>query len=278
MGRVHVVALVVLAILAGCPAGTTTDGTVTPAPVPTPTQSTPQSSCSIPAPADAATTGGEAPTDAAVIPVDDDGSVNATALLERHHRTLRNRSYRLSAPGLLVQRDPAGPTVRVSAYSPRATVRTYVVEGTRYTYRDGPDGQEAYGRQADGIDGLRAELGSTSSLTGREWLAGALAVGPHRAVEGNVSGWSLLRAEVDGTVEAGPEAAPDQPTTGISSTVIVDRRGIVRSAHQRYRKVGEDGDVQTRDVSFAVDGVGRTSVDRPAWVCRADRDGRFPDA
>jgi hypothetical protein len=275
MGRAQVLALVVLAILAGCPAGTTTDGTVTPAPVPTSTESTTQSSCSVPAPeptsADPST-----PVPAGSIPVDDGGEVNATALVERHDRTLRNHSYHLYGPGLLVEADPAGPALRVRVHSPSATVRTYVVEGTRYTYRDGPGGQEEYAVHTDGTDGLQAALGSTVSLTGREWLAGALAVGPHRPADGTASGWRLLRAAVNGSVDAGTEESGGQ-ATGISSTVVVDHRGIIRSVHQNYRDVGDDGDVRTRALSFTVTGVGHTTVDRPAWVCIADRNGRFPD-
>lgn len=55
--------------------------------------------------------------------------------------------------------------------------------------------------------------------------------------------------------------------TGGNVTLVVDRSGIVRSV--RYRAtVQQDGRTVSYGVTFAVAGVGRTTVERPSWAQR----------
>lgn len=277
MRRVHAVALAAVVALAGCPATTSPTGTVTPAPVPesaTPAGTVP---CDVPRPSSSSATATPTRADPVPIPVQD-RIVNTSALIDRHDRVLRNSSYRLSGPDLAVQADPEAPAFRVRAQSPLLTVRHYVVDGTRYTFYDGPGGQRPYQVHEYDVSGIPANFGSFYSMTGSSWLAQALSIAPHRFSGRYPHGGVVLRAE--GNVSADSDGTPGndvQSIESLESTVTVDRRGIVRAVEQHY-EVHEDGNVvRIVNHSFAVRDVGKTTVSRPQWVCDADRHGFFED-
>lgn len=279
MRRVRVLALVALALLAGCPAGTSTGGTVTPAPVATPPATATPAPCAIPEPtASGATPQLPPPPRNASVPVEN-GTVNASALIDRHDRVLRRFSYRLRAPGLAVALDPRAGAVRVRARSNVLLTRHYIVNGTEYTFRDGPGGQEPYQVHSEAIEGIPAQYGSYFSLTGRNWLSAALAVGQHRPIDREAAGRTILAAEV--TDRVAPGVAPEDsetPVRTIESTVAVDRRGIVRSVEQHVQVSDDGGDGLSFNRSLTVSDVGSTTVQRPSWVCDSARLGLFEDA
>lgn len=298
MRRAHALALAVAVVLAGCPAASTDDGTVTPAPVPSPGSQ--EASTPEPLPCDVPTAEppDETPTTVPLLlPVEtpiENGTVNATALVERHDRTLRDHRYQLTAPGLLVQVDPGAPALRVRANSSLTAVRHYVVDGTRYTYAYREGGQQRYEVHNHSAEAFERGFGSVYSLTGSDWLAEALSVAPHRVETRRADGWVVIRADAstmeDGTTlpsgENGTEATDTStdaadPTPrvaartvrSLNSTVLVDRRGIVRSVQQRFEVREDSGANRTVVRSFSVTDVGTATVERPRWVCIAEQNG-----
>jgi hypothetical protein len=275
MRRAHVVALAAALVLAGCPGATTTEDTVTPAPVPAAPTAAGTPPCAIPTPSSTGGTATPTTADPVSIPVED-RVVNVTELLTLHDRELRRHSYELSRPGLSVRADPEGPTLEVHAQSAILTARHYVVEGTSYTLVDGPGGQEPYQVHEYDADRLSRDFGAFYSLTGSDWLADALAIAPHRVYGRYPNGGFELRATPDGPVAVDDGSTGDtRSIRSIQSTVTVDRRGIIRGVEQEYEIVADGELVRTVDHSFSVINVGKTVVQRPEWVCIADRNGLF---
>lgn len=310
MRRAHALALAVAVVLAGCPAASSDGGTVTPAPVPSPgaqDASTPEPlPCDVPRAESPDETPTTVPLSMSVETPTENGTVNATALIDRHDRTLREHRYQLRAPGLFVQSDPAAPALRVRANTSLTAVRHYVVDGVRYTYSYREGGQQRYEVHGFSADAFERGFGSVYSLTGSDRLTEALSVAPHRVETRRADGWVVMRAddavaadettavppngtavtgEPDGTEVTGESngtaTRTDEPTPrvtartvrSLNSTVLVDRRGIVRSVEQRF-EVQEDGGANRTVVrSFAVTEVGSAHVERPRWVCIAERNG-----
>lgn len=277
MRRVHALALAACVVLAGCPATTGDGGTVTPAPVATPPSPTPSPSstpspapvtCAVPAPDSTPTTPTPTPPESPVAIPTENGTVDATALVERHDRTLRNTSYNLSSPELSVQADPGAGALRVHVRKSLTASRQYVVDGWRYTYNYRQGGINRYRVTEHDDESFRRGFGSVFSTTGSHWLSDALAVGEHRVAERRDDGWAVLRAEA-------PTATDDDRTVrSLDSTVLVDDRGIVRSVEQHYVVENENA-TRTVNQSFAVTGVGTATVERPEWVCIAERAGHL---
>jgi hypothetical protein len=267
-------ALIVAVLLAGCPGATSDVGTVTPAPVPTPptTESGPSAESSVqtcgaptPDPLD-----GDGPPRSPAVPAaipTENATVNASALLARHEDRLAGLSYRLDTPGYSVAAAPNGSAYRVGAGTSVTPVRHYVVGDRRYTFTRRLGGRNIYElHHQDGL-AFRDAFGDTVSLTGRLWLAEAMAVAPHRVSTRRSDGWAVLRADVGNHTESG-----NRTVSVLNSTVLVDRRGVVRSVDQRLIVAG-NGTNRMIVQHFAVTDLGNTSVRPPSWLCDAVRDG-----
>lgn len=307
MGRVHLLALAVVVVLAGCPGGSGDHGTVTPAPVATPPTQSPSSTpvpCDVPTvappadgdpsapqtngggrvpPADGGTpstpTGGDTPTPqtpTVAVPVQN-GTVNATALVDRHDRVLHNYSYELRGPDYLLQVDPAASALRARVRKPLSSVRHYVVDGTRYTYSFRQGGQARYQVHSYDADRFRGGFGSVYSLTGSRRVHEALSLWPHRVEERRPDGWVVLTAAdpPSGDDVIDRQAGDGRVVHSLNSTVLVDRRGIVRSVEQEYTLVTENDTRRTFQRSLNVTDVGTATVERPRWVCVAERNGHL---
>jgi hypothetical protein len=77
------------------------------------------------------------------------------------------------------------------------------------------------------------------------------------------------------TGDPAPATHGDLVIGSLNSAVVVDRRGIIRSAEQRYQVRREEESTRWVNRSFAVTNLGTATVDRPEWMCVAERNGHL---
>lgn len=258
-------------VLAGCPTDADAQRTLTPAEVPavpteppTPTPLPDRSvECDVPSPPPASDVPADQRSGTASIPVED-GLVNASAMVERHERVLANYRYRLAASDRSIyvteNRSAFLATVRIGV----ATISHYAIEGTRYTYYFEDGGRARYGVAEHVPSPSTRVFGESISLTGGPTIERVLAAYPHRVETVRDDGWRVLRATVD-DLEDGDVAG----ITALNSTVLVDRRGIVRRVETRVATGSTAGDPSTENVSLWIRQVGEAEFTRPDWVCTA---------
>lgn len=280
MRRVRVVLLATVVLLAGCPGDAARDSTVTAAPVPSPTPPASTAVDRVSPPADRATatcpvatpsrptnapTAGETPTGPATIPVEN-GSADASAVVDRHEATLREHRYRLTSSGLVVVATRNRSTMLVRSRASAAGLSHYVAEGRVHSYyyhRGG--GSDRY--TAGPYDGgpLESVRGTNLSLTGGEVIERTLTRYPHRVDHRRSNDWTVLRASIGNRTAVG-----DRTIYRVHSTVVIDRRGIVRSVDRRVLSATEEnGTRRWSNRSVRVTDVGTATFERPHWVCLA---------
>lgn len=266
---------VVAAVLAGCPADG--DGepetTVTAAEVPTvqtvpptPTPRAPPSfDCDVSSPSAVPASNPYQPTGPASIPLED-GVVDGSALVDRHETALANYSYRLERPDLEVRvagnRSAFLANVNTGSYS----ISHYAVDGTRYTHYFQTAGRQRYGVSAYEAGESISDYGGSFSVTGRQTIERVLAVAPHRVADVRPNNWTVLRATIDErTLVAGTDVE------SLESTILVDRRGIVRQVETRLRPASDEASdlPLSGNTSLSIGQIGDATFDRPDWVCRA---------
>jgi hypothetical protein len=272
-----VVALAVL--LSGCGAvgGPATDhDTVTPVPVPDdppPQTATPTPYNCLAPPAAAPNRPPPATPSTPVALANDDGIVEGSTLVAQHGRTLLNYSYTLQIDD--IARIQAMPDVAAFTYEGIAlsfsSVQAYAVGGTLYTL-DRIDGEytvrrEPYRPTADSSRRYRADL------TGQSWLDARLSRWNYTVVDTVRRNGTELRVLKD-TLER-PVLSPNTGALWLNSTVLVDRRGIVREArHYRtiQRQSGTDRTNESVRGTLRVTDVGSTVIERPEAFCLSNPD------
>lgn len=271
MRSAGVLALALVMILAGCPADGDVEATVTPAdvpdlPSPTPT-GTPAGSlsvdCDVPTPPPASAAQPEPPTGPASVPTDD-GVVNASAVVERHESALSNHRYRLAAPDRTIFATENWAALRATIGENGSPISHYAINGTRYTYFFEDGGRARFGFSTYEPGPTMTALGDTVSLTGGPTIERVLSAYPHHVSEVRADGWTVLRATHD--TQDGDEAVGVEY---FNSTVIVDRRGIVRRVDTRVVADDRTDFPLSGTTSLWITHVGEASFDRPDWVCMA---------
>lgn len=273
MRRVGVLALALVTILAGCPADGDVDATVTPAdvpdlPSPTPTATPPDSltiDCDVPTPPPAPDAQPEPPSGPASIPLED-GVVNGSALADRHETVLSNYRYRLAAPDRSIFAAANWSALRATVGESGSTISHYAVDDTKYTYYFEDGGRTRFGISSYEPGPSLTDFGGTTSLTGRPTIERVFSAYPHRVDRVRADGWTVLRATHEEWV-----GSEDASVEYLNSTVLVDRRGIVRRVDTRVvPEETADGDVPLAGTTTLwVTHVGSATFDRPDWVCMA---------
>lgn len=271
------VIVALLLVLSGCnalPTGGSSEPadtpTLTPVDVPpgeslrTPTPA--QTACLAPRVAPPERTPEPTPVTPQPLPVQN-GTIRGTALTAVHRQTLANYSFTLRIGATRIQSMP-----RASAFTYEGvslgfgSVRVFAVAGTIYRLQESDSGvtvdTQSY-RPAAGERGWYLD-----ALTGRDWLAGRIA--PFNFTQVGTRTWNgtevrVFRDDFDGEVLIGAGSA-----MRINSTVLVDRRGIVRHVRHVRTVRSDDGDkiVETTEVeTLTVTDVDSTVVTRPEDFC-----------
>lgn len=275
-------------VVSGCnvfagQAGEAPTRTLTPAPVPSVTAETPRESpgptnCVAPpaaTPVERATPA--PPATARPLPrTNTTGPVSGIGLIALHDAVLRNYSYRLRAGEQLAVNATAGGRAFTFSGIVGGLYFTdaYAVGGTTHVHVRRPDGVKYLWERPVRSDARRQFL---PSLTGREWLVDV--VGQYNYTITGTRPWNgstvrVLEARLDTPAEVGLKRV-----TELYSTVLVDRRGIVRAVdhYERFSYVFEsDGSVRVFDRAFRVTDVGTATIARPLAFCGIDRDDVRP--
>jgi hypothetical protein len=261
----------VAVVLAGCPSDGDAGGTLTPADVPpvpteppTPTPLPERSvECAVPTPPPAPAVQPEVAQESASVPTED-AVVDATELVERHESALSAYRYRLAASDRSISvtenRSAFQATVRTSV----ATISHYAIDGTRYSYYFEDGGRARYGVAEYVPAPSTTVFGGSLSVTGGPTVERVLRAYPHRVHTVRENGWTVVRA-----TEATPANATSDGITTLNSTVVIDRRGIVRRVETRVATGPEAGTAPTGNVSLWITDLGDAAVERPDWVCTA---------
>lgn len=269
MRRAGVVALALLTILAGCPGDGDVEDTVTPADVPEvpspTTTSTPASTvdCGVASPPPAPDRTPAPPSDPASVP-ESDGVVDAVVLADRHASALSAHRYRLETSGRSVFATANRSALRASFGRSGSPISTYAIDGTRYTYYFEDGGRQRFGVSAYDGGPTLTDFGGTVSLTGEPTVERVLSTYHHRVATVRENGWTVLRASQDTLGE-------DEIVglKSLNSTVLVDRRGIVRRIDTRVAPDPGTDVPLSGTTSLSITQVGDAAIDRPSWVCSA---------
>lgn len=274
MRQVALVGVLAIAlVLAGCPSDGDATGTLTPAAVPEvptePPTATPlpelAAECDVPAPSPPPDDLPKPEAGAASI-ILDDGAVDAGVIADRHEAVLANYRYRLAATDRSIYVTENRSAFRATVRTDVASVAHYAVDGTRYTYYFDDGGRARFG-VAEYIPGpSTTTFGGSISLTGRPTVERVLSAYPHRVAAVREDGWTVLRATRGDLTES--EAAG---LASLNSTVLVDRRGVVRRIETRVTvdPASSTTPPLARNVSLGITGIGEVSFGRPDWVCTA---------
>jgi hypothetical protein len=265
--------LAVLVVLAGCGAGpfATPEPTVTPVPVP------------------------EGDRGSLAPGVSDEGVERPGVLAAAHADALTNRSYRLVTSRTvryengtlrerlrlelalsadrhyLVDAETAGPEAPVFIGKPPATA-TFWSNGSTYTRRLTRDGETTYTRfqPTDGAGTWQywartvpfgGRQGSPRNFVEETFTTVPTSITGRTAV-GNTTAYGLA-----GTRATDPLPGVDEPhSVVLRATVTAD--GLVKSVTLRYAGT-VDGEAVSVERTVRYEGVGNTTVGRPAWTDRA---------
>ena len=274
--RTSVVVVALVLVLAGCNAFPTgsdderAEPTLTPVDVP-PAESlrtpTPEgTSCLAPRVAPPERTPEPTPATPAPLPAQN-GTVRGTALTATHRQTLANYSFSLRIGATNIESMPQASAFTYEGVSLGfGSVRVFAVAGTVYRLQKSRSGvtveTRPYAPEAEDSDRY------LDALTGRDWLAGRIA--PFNYTRRSTRTWNgtevrVFRDDFDGAVLIGAGEAMT-----INSTVLVDRRGIIRHVRHVRTIRTDEGDeiVETSEVeTFSVTAVDSTVVTRPDDFC-----------
>jgi hypothetical protein len=267
-----VVPVALLLVLAGCSGFAGPDGeraateTLTPAPVPEPDPvRTPGGATTCLAPRAVATTGTPPPTPATPAPLPvENGTVRGDQLVERHLATLVDHSFSLRAGETSVTSMAGGV-----AFSFEGTllgfgpVRMYAVGGTLYRLKETDRGVTVTTTAYDGDSERRTWYFDV--LSGEVWLSERVGRSTYRAAGTRTWNGTAVRVFESTRAVTLTDAGRTVPA---NSTVLVDRRGLIR----RVRHVSAVATAQsaTREVrveTYAVDDVGTATLSRPDAFC-----------
>lgn len=270
-------AVAVLVVLAGCsglaaPSGDQAEtATLTPAPVPE-TDRTPtgeQTTCL--APRAAATERTPRPTPATPVPVPgENGTVRGADLVERHLDALTTRGFRLRVDGTRVTSVSGGAAFRFNGsllgFGP---VQLYAVGGTIYRLHETDDGVSVT-TTANSPGSERAQW-YLDVLTGDVWLSERVTRSHYRFVGTRTDNGTAVRVFESTRAVTLTE---NGETVRANSTVLVDRRGVIR--HVRHVSRSGDPDAAHRVETYIVTAVGSVSLSRPAAFCVPESDAATP--
>ncbi|WP_123538238.1 hypothetical protein [Halosimplex salinum] len=274
--RRTVVAVALLLVVSGCnafPTGGSEDApeeTLTPAEVPTAeslrTPTATPTECLAPRVAAPDRSPAATPTTPAPLPTEN-GTVRGAALVTRHAAALANYSYALRMDGTRVESMPGATAFTYEGVTLGfESVQMFAVAGTVYHLHQTGAGVSVTEQPYPGDAATREQY--LNDLTGRDWLAER--VGPYNYTRVDTRTWNgtevrVFRDDLDAEILVGAGEA-----LSINSTVLVDRRGVVR--HVRHVRTVRSDDVDevvnTTDVeTLSVPEVGTVTVERPEAFC-----------
>ena len=262
------VAVAVLVVLAGCSGlerssddrmGTTT---MTPAPVPAGDRTAigGRTTCLAPPAGASDRTARPTPETAGPIP-GENGTVRGAALVERHLDAIAAHGFTLRTNSTRVTSLPGGTAFRFNGtllgFGP---VRLYAVGETIYRLHETDDGLSVTTTVYDpGSERVEWYL---DVLTGDVWLSERVARSHYRFVETRT--WNDTTVRVFESTRAVTVTENGEPVTA-TSTVLVDRRGILR--HVRHVSRPTETDAAPRVATYTVTQVGSVTLSRPAAFC-----------
>ncbi|WP_135364530.1 hypothetical protein [Halosimplex halophilum] len=274
--RTVVVALVV--VLAGCnafggPADDTADPdtpTLTPAEVPTAeslrTATPTPTECLAPRVAADDRTPPPTPESPVSLPTTD-GTVAGTDLVASHGAALDNYSFALRMDGTRVRATPgAGAFAYEGVTLGFQSVHVFAVAGTVYRLRQVEDGV-AVDRQPYDPDSPQSTW-YRDALTGVNWLDDR--IGSYNYTRVGTRTWNGTEVRVFEEARDIEILVGSGEALTVESTVLVDRRGVVRHVRQErtLQRDTIDGIVNTTEIeTFTVDRVGGVTVRRPDAFC-----------
>lgn len=269
------VLVVFLLVVSGCNAlpsgesgagdGPTTD-TLTPAPVPegeavrTPTPT--PTECLAPRVAADERTSPPTPATPVAFPTDN-GTVSGADIVATHRAALSNHSFELRMDGTRVRSMPGATAFTYEGVTLGfESVRVFAAAGTLYRLHR-VDGGVAVSEEP-----YRAEGRYRDALTGTSWLAER--VGPFAFRQVDTREWNGTEVRVFREARDVEFLVGAGEALEVESTVLVDRRGVVRQVrHVRTLRTDEGDEVtNTTEVdTFAVPEVGSVTVSRPEAFC-----------
>ncbi|ELZ30483.1 hypothetical protein C475_00025 [Halosimplex carlsbadense 2-9-1] len=273
--RTVVVALLV--VLAGCNAfagGNDTDrsetATLTPVEVPTAeslrTATPTATECLAPRVAADDRTPAPTPTTPVTLATTD-GTVTGGDIVAGHGAALDNHSFSLRMDGTRVRAMPGASAFTYEGVTLGfRSVRVYAVAGTIYRLRQVEDGvavaRQPYDSDSPGSAWYR------DALTGENWLDER--IGDYNYTQVGTRTWNGTEVRVFEEARDIEVLVGSGEALRVESTVLVDRRGIVRHVRQvrTLKRDTIDGIVNTTEVeTFTVGEVGTVTVSRPDAFC-----------
>lgn len=285
--RVLTLVVALLVLLSGCNAfgGSSTGDRETltavdvpdVAPAETPTVTPSERDCLVPRPADAPNQSVTDPPNASALPRNADGTINGSALVGDHARTLPAYSYHMAVDG---NTDVwAMPELAAFTYEGvglrLATPWAYAVGGTLYTL-SGDGGDLVLDEEPFAVDSPTHSR-YQSVLTGQRWLAQRIGWFNYTVVDTRYENSTELRVLRD-TLDSEVLLESDAQASGVfrlNSTVAVDRRGIIREVrHVRHIEYADETGFpnETEVSTLRIDDLGIASLHRPAAFCVTEPD------
>ncbi|QPV64130.1 hypothetical protein I7X12_05760 [Halosimplex litoreum] len=273
--RTVVVALLV--VLAGCNAfggasGTDRSEAATLTPVEVPTAESLRTATPTPteclAPRVAADDRTPAPTPATPVPLaTTDGAVAGGDIVAGHGAALDDLSFSLRMDGTRVRAMPGASAFTYEGVTLGfRSVRVFAVAGTIYRLRQVEDGvavaQQAYDPDSPESAWYR------DALTGENWLDER--IGDYNYTQVGTRTWNGTEVRVFEEARDIEVLVGSGEALTVESTVLVDRRGVVRHVRQvrTLQRDTIDGIVNTTEVeTFTVGEVGTVTVGRPDAFC-----------
>ena len=272
-----VVAVAVLIVLAGCsgPGGASGDraetATLTAAPVPEGDRPIAGNRTTCLAPAAAASDRTPRATPETPVPIrGENGPVRGADIVERHLAAIADHGFTLRVDSTRVTSLPDGAAFRFNGsllgFGP---VQLYAVGGTIYRRHETDDGVAVTTTVYD-PDSERAEW-YLDVLTGEVWLSERVSRSHYRFV--GTRTWNDTAVRVFESTRAVTLTESGQ-VVAANSTVLVDRRGIVR--HVRHASRPDDPDAAPRVETYTVTEVGSVTLSRPPAFCVPASDAAMP--
>jgi len=279
VGSVHrrTVVVALLVLLAGCNAfagasGTDRPETATLTPVEVPTAESLRTATPTPteclAPRVAADDRTPAPTPTTPVPLaTTDGTVSGADLVAGHGAALDDHSFSLRMDGTRVRAMPGASAFTYEGVTLGfRSVRVFAVAGTIYRLRQVEDGvavaQQPYDPDSSESSWYR------DALTGENWLDER--IGDYNYTQVGTRTWNGTEMRVFEESRDIEVLVGSGEALTVESTVLVDRRGVVRHVRQvrTLQRDTIDGIVNTTEVeTFTVDEVGTVTVSRPDAFC-----------
>jgi len=215
------------------------------------------------------------------------GIVNATALLDAHDSVLRNTTYteRLQTGDRSGSQapTPAGPSigpvdvvVRNGSAGTNTTITAqgahseyWTTDGASAEYSMNTEGNvtsELYAYREGDVPGFEAGPSAVGEIQ-RGTLA-TYVQGANYSYGGTVTRGNDTLYEFRSTTDDASNLTADAPSSSVQrveATLLVDERGVVRTASAVVEHAGQNGAEATR-TNYSVTDVGATTTSEPAWV------------